>query len=55
MTSTHFEISIDGKARTYRNTEEEAAQAVAFLKKQYPNSDVVARDLHRRRGRPTSV
>jgi hypothetical protein len=49
MICAHFEISIDGKPRTYRNTKEEADQAVALLKKQNPNSDIVARDLHSHR------
>jgi hypothetical protein len=45
MTAAHFEISIDGKPRTYRDTKAIADDAAAVLKKQYPNSDVVVRDL----------
>jgi hypothetical protein len=44
MPGVHFEISIDGKPRTYRDTKEGADQAAAVLKKQHPNSDVVVRD-----------
>jgi hypothetical protein len=43
----HFEISIDGKPRTYRDTKEEAEQAAGVFKQQHPNSDVVVRDVRR--------
>jgi hypothetical protein len=39
----HFEISIDGRPRTYRDTKEMADQSAGVLKKQHPNSDVVVR------------
>jgi hypothetical protein len=42
----HFEISIDGKPRTYRDTKAITHQA-DVLKKQHPNSDVVVRDVRR--------
>jgi hypothetical protein len=45
----HFEISIDGKPRSYRDTKEAADAAAALLKKQHPNSDVIVRDLRARR------
>jgi hypothetical protein len=45
MTAAYFEISIDGKPRTYRDTKAIADQAAGVLKKQHPNSDVVVRDL----------
>jgi hypothetical protein len=45
MTGAHFEISIDGKPRTYRDTKAMADQAAGVLKKQHPNSDVVVRDV----------
>jgi hypothetical protein len=51
MTGAHFEISIDGKPRTYRDTKPMADQAAAVLRRQHPNSDVVVRDL---RARPAS-
>jgi hypothetical protein len=52
MTGAHFEISIDGKPRTYRDTREMADQAAAVLRRQYPNSDVVVRDLRLRPAGP---
>jgi hypothetical protein len=52
MIGAHFEISIDGKPRTYRDTKEGADQAAALLKKQHPNSDVVVRDLRARPAGP---
>jgi hypothetical protein len=52
MIGAHFEISIDGKPRTYRDTKTMADQAAALLKKQHPNSDVVVRDL---RVRPLAI
>src|SRR5438874_773319 len=35
----HFEISIDGKPRTYRDTKEGAGQAAAMLKKHEQRHD----------------
>jgi hypothetical protein len=49
MTGAHFEISIDGKPRTYRDTKAIADEAAAILKRQHPNSDVVVRDVRARR------
>jgi hypothetical protein len=43
--SAHFEFSIDGKPRTYRDTKTMANQAAAVLRRAHPNSDVVAKDL----------
>jgi hypothetical protein len=45
----HFEISIDGRPRSYRDTKEGADAVAALLKKQHPNSDVVVPGLHARR------
>jgi endonuclease YncB( thermonuclease family) len=45
MTGAHFEISIDGKPRTYRDTKAMADEAAAVLRRVHPNSDVVVKDL----------
>jgi hypothetical protein len=50
MTASCFEISIDGKPWTYRDTKEAADAAVATLRTKYPNSHVLVRDLRARSG-----
>jgi hypothetical protein len=45
--AAHFEISIDGKPRTYRDRKEMAEEAAAVLRRQYPNAEVVVRNLRR--------
>jgi hypothetical protein len=40
-----FEISIDGKPRSYRDRKAVALEAAEDLKRKYPNSDVVVKDL----------
>jgi len=45
MTGAPFEISIDGKPRTYRDTKAMADEAAAVLRRAHPNSDVVVKDL----------
>jgi len=40
-----FEISIDGKPRSYRDRKAVAIEAAEHLKRKYPNSEVVVRDL----------
>jgi hypothetical protein len=50
MTSACFEISIDGKPWTYRDTKEAADAAVATLRTKHPNSHVLVRDLRVRSG-----
>src|SRR5262245_40742071 len=40
-----FEISIDGKPRSYRDQKEVAIEAAEYLKSNYPNSEVVVKDL----------
>jgi hypothetical protein len=50
MTAACFEISIDGKPWTYRDTKEEADAAVATLRTKHPNSHVLVRDLRVRSG-----
>jgi hypothetical protein len=41
----HFEISIDGKPRSYRDRKSVAIEAAEHLKRKHPNSEVVVRDL----------
>ena len=40
-----FEILVDGKPRSYRNTKAVATAAAEFLKNQNPHSEVVVKDL----------
>ena len=39
-----FQITVDGKSRSYRDTREAALEAALFLKQRYPPSKVVVRD-----------
>ena len=41
----HFEISIDGKPRSHRERREVAIEAAEFLKRKFPNCDIVVKDL----------
>jgi hypothetical protein len=41
----HFEISIDGKPRSYRDRKSVAIEAAEHLKRKHPNSEVAVRDL----------
>jgi len=41
----HFEISVDGKPRSYRDIKAVAIETAEFLKSKNPNSDIAARDL----------
>ena len=41
----HFEISIDGKPRSYRDDPQVAAAAAKYLKSLNPKSEVVLRDM----------
>jgi hypothetical protein len=50
MSSACFEISIDGKPWTYRDTKEAADAAVATLRTKHPNSHLLVRDLRVRSG-----
>jgi hypothetical protein len=50
MTAACFEISIDGKPWTYRDTKEAADAAVTTLRTKHPNSHVLVRDLRARSG-----
>ena len=40
-----FEISIDGKTRSHRERREVAIEAAEFLKRKFPNCDIVVKDL----------
>jgi hypothetical protein len=40
-----FEISIDGKPRSHRDRKDIAIEAAEFLKRKFPNCDVVVKDL----------
>ena len=48
-----FEISVDGKPRSYRDRKDLAIAAAEYLKCKFPNCDVVVKDL--RSGEVTSV
>jgi hypothetical protein len=49
----HFEISIDGKPRSYRDRKSVAIEAAEHLKRKNPNSEIAVRDL--RTGAATEV
>jgi hypothetical protein len=40
-----FEISVDGKPRSYRDTKEVAIEAADYLKQRQPHSEVTVKDL----------
>ena len=40
-----FEISIDGKPSSYRDRKDIAIAAAEYLKRKFPNCDVVVKDL----------
>jgi hypothetical protein len=48
-----FEISIDGTPRTYRDHKAFAIEAAERLKRKYPNSNIVVRDLQS--GKATTI
>jgi hypothetical protein len=41
----HFQITVDGKTRSYRDTREAALGAGILLKERHPPSEFVVRDL----------
>jgi hypothetical protein len=43
-----FEISVDGKPRSYRDRKAVAMEAAEYLKSKHPNSEVVVKDLAKR-------
>ena len=51
--AAQFEISIDGKPRSYRDRKAVAIEAAEFLKRKFPNCDVAVKDL--RSGQVTVV
>jgi hypothetical protein len=44
-TGARWEVTIDGKPRTYDRNRELAIEAGQYLKQKNPNSDVTVRDL----------
>jgi hypothetical protein len=46
----NFEISIDGKPRSYRDLKAVAIEAAEHLKRKSPNSEVLVRDLRNGEG-----
>jgi hypothetical protein len=48
-----FEISIDGKPRSYRDRKAVAIEAAEYLKRKHPHSEVVVKDIAS--GKETSV
>jgi hypothetical protein len=42
---TQYEISVDGRPRTYRDRQDIALQTARFLKSRNPNSTVKLKDL----------
>ena len=45
MTGAQFEILVDGKPRSYRDTKIAATDAATFLKSRQPHSEVAVTDL----------
>ena len=41
----NFQITVDGKTRSYRDTRETALEAGILLKERHPASEVVVRDV----------
>jgi hypothetical protein len=41
----HYEVTVDGKPRTYRNVKAAAIVAAEYLKRHNPNVEVAVRDL----------
>jgi hypothetical protein len=44
-TGARFEISIDGKPRSYRDSKPVALEAAEYFKCRYPNSEVAVKNL----------
>jgi hypothetical protein len=45
VTGAQFEILVDGKTRSFRNTKIAAIAGAEFLKSRNPNSEVAVKDL----------
>jgi hypothetical protein len=41
----HYELNVDGKPRSYRDTKEVALEAAKYLKDRQPRSEVIVRNL----------
>ena len=41
----NFQIAVDGKSRSYRDTRETALEAGIFLKERHPPSEIIVRDV----------
>ena len=44
-TGAQFEISVDGKPRSHRDRKDTAIEAAEYLKRKFPNCDVLVKDL----------
>jgi hypothetical protein len=44
-TGGHYEVTVDGKSRTYRNANAAAIETAEYLKRHNPNVEVGVRDL----------
>jgi hypothetical protein len=45
QTGAQFEISVDGKPRSYRDTKATAMEGAEYLKQRHPHSEVTVKDL----------
>jgi hypothetical protein len=45
QTGAHYEIAVDGKPRTHRDTKPIAIEAAVYLKTKSPNAEVTVRDV----------
>ena len=52
MTGAPFEISVDGKPRSYRDIKAVAIASAEFLKSRNPNSNIAVKNSADRRSRP---
>jgi hypothetical protein len=51
MPGAQFEISVDGKPRSYRDRKAVAIEAAEYFKRKHPHSEVVVTDLRSAGGR----
>ena len=54
MTGAPFEISVDGKPRSYRDIKAVAIASAEFLKSRNPNSNIAVKDLRTGEGTPVA-
>ena len=45
MTGAHFEIQVDGKPRSYRDSQAIAIASAEYIKNLHPHSEVAVKDL----------